>query len=102
MTEPYSGFYAEEIQSQARTLMWYGAILDTDGNDAIFMPQERIAPFVDYLDSKDLLRSKEAYLSRFGQSFSEEFLTGSGSDSRMSRHTRFPFTPFQTFSLCLG
>lgn len=38
MTEPYSGFYAEAIQAQARTLLWYGAILDTDGNDAIFMP----------------------------------------------------------------
>lgn len=40
MTEPYSGFYAEAIQAQARTLLWYGAILDTDGNDAIFMPED--------------------------------------------------------------
>ncbi len=66
------------------------------------MLQERIAPFVDYLDSKDLLRSKEACLSEFGQFFAEEFLTGSGSDSRMSMRNRFPFTPFHTFSLFLG
>jgi len=40
MTEPYSGFYQNSIQAQARVLMWYGAILDTDGNDAIFMPED--------------------------------------------------------------
>ena len=52
--------------------------------DAISMLQKHIAPFADQLDSKDLPRTKEAYLTQFSQSFPENFRIGDSTDSWMS------------------
>ncbi|MBR5109890.1 MAG: hypothetical protein IK099_06815 [Clostridia bacterium] len=52
--------------------------------DAITMLQEHISPFAEKLDAENQPRTKEAYLTRFSQSFPRNFLIGDGTASWMS------------------